>query len=641
PQGTHGAQGVKDAQGECDFIDPEELRDRTVKITYKAEPGRQFSLSEVRLEGAPHFTITDFAVDLQTQPANALGFIPYLGYGHGYTSRDLLEQDRNAIAARLRDAGYRRATVDVRQGVSVDGENLIITFVVNEGPVTRLSGIEIKGNQIFSQDKLRGFMQSKVNTDFSSSRARTDAERIATLYANAGYIDTKAEPTLIELPKENGEERVRMVYNITEGSRTDINRIFVAGNTRTKSKAILSAIPLKEKKALRADDLTASESSLYGTDAFSQVSIRTEASSILDTTKKNDNVIITVTEAKPHILGYGFGFSTDTGPLGTFDIRHNNMFGMLRQGAIRVRASQRQQLAQFEYTDPRFRAFGRNQFAPLTFSLQYQRDTSVTRFFRSSIDRGNNGIVQRLDNAGNPIDTFGNRVNSPSINRLTFAVTTERTFGRKEKPGGTLLLRYSYEDVRLFNIDSLLIANVLQPDRKVRLSRFGATFVRDTRDSPIDAQRGEFLTLDYAIAATAFGGNISFGKFEGTYRRYFKPGAGDKGLGGTVFAGGVSLGLSSIFNPTGRDGNGVIDDVDRTLPISERFFSGGSTTIRGFDFEQAGPRIVVPSGTFFNNNGESVFLAPISVPIGGNALAVVNLEARIPVANGFSVVPFY
>lgn len=628
-------------QGECDFIDPQELHDRTVQITYKAAPGRQFKLSDIRLEGTTHFTIEDFAADLQTQTASALGFIPYLGYRNGYTSQDLLEQDRNTTASRLRDAGYRRATVDLRRGVSIDGENLIITFVVDEGPVTKLSDIEITGNQIFDLEKIRGVMQSQVNTNFSSSRAQTDAERIATFYANQGYIDTKVETTLVELPKESEQERVKMAYGITEGSRTEVNRIFVAGIVRTKPQAILSAIPLKEKKVLRADDLTASESILYGTDAFSQVGIRTEVASTSDTTKKNDNVIITVTEAKPHILGYGFGYSTDTGPLGTFDIRHNNMFGMLRQGTIRLRASQRQQLAQIEYTDPRFRVPALNQLTPLTFSLQYQRDTSVTRFFRSSIDRGDNGIVQRLDSEGNPIDSFGNRVDSPSINRFTFSATTQHAFGRKEKPNSRLFLRYSYEDVRLFNIESLLIADVLRPDTKVRLSRFGATFVRDTRDSPIDTSRGEFLTLDYAIAVSALGGNISFQKFEGTYRRYFKLGTGDRGFGGTILAGGVSLGLSSIFNPTDRDGNGVIDDVDKTLPISERFFSGGSTTLRGFGFEEAGPHIIVPQGTFFNSNGESVFLPPNSVPIGGNALAVVNLEARVPIVGGFSLIPFY
>ena len=36
-----------------------------------------------------------------------------------------------------------------------------------------------------------------------------------------------------------------------------------------------------------------------------------------------------------------------------------------------------------------------------------------------------------------------------------------------------------------------------------------------------------------------------------------------------------------------------------------------------------------------------MFLNPFTVPVGGNALAVVNLEARVPLTRSFQVVPFY
>jgi outer membrane protein assembly factor BamA len=64
--------------------------------------------------------------------------------------------------------------------------------------------------------------------------------------------------------------------------------------------------------------------------------------------------------------------------------------------------------------------------------------------------------------------------------------------------------------------------------------------------------------------------------------------------------------------------------------------------LRGFEFEQAGPRVVVvPQGIFRNSKGEPVFLTPFTVPFGGNALAIVNLEARIPLSKSIRAVPFY
>jgi outer membrane protein assembly factor BamA len=109
-----------------------------------------------------------------------------------------------------------------------------------------------------------------------------------------------------------------------------------------------------------------------------------------------------------------------------------------------------------------------------------------------------------------------------------------------------------------------------------------------------------------------------------------------------VFAGNLTVGLAGLFNPRDLNGNGKIDDFDLLLPISERFFSGGSTTLRGFAYEEAGPRqVVVPQGQFRNNKGDVIGINPFTVPIGGNAMVVMNLEARVPVTRDLQVVPFY
>jgi outer membrane protein assembly factor BamA len=64
--------------------------------------------------------------------------------------------------------------------------------------------------------------------------------------------------------------------------------------------------------------------------------------------------------------------------------------------------------------------------------------------------------------------------------------------------------------------------------------------------------------------------------------------------------------------------------------------------LRGFRFEEAGPRqVIIPTGTFRDQNGKLIVLNPFTVPVGGNALAVVNLEARVPLGRSFQAVPFY
>jgi outer membrane protein assembly factor BamA len=64
--------------------------------------------------------------------------------------------------------------------------------------------------------------------------------------------------------------------------------------------------------------------------------------------------------------------------------------------------------------------------------------------------------------------------------------------------------------------------------------------------------------------------------------------------------------------------------------------------LRGFPFEEAGPRqVIVPEGEFRDSHGDPVLLNPFTVPIGGNAEVVANLEARVPLTPDVQVVPFY
>ena len=654
----------------CENLNPELLSGRLVDITYQIDRGRRFRLTDIRITGTNKLTLEDVEADLKSQKASALGLIPFLGYGRGYTSLTLLEQDRRIVRNYMRDLGYRRAEVEVLQGVSISGENLIITFNVVEGPLTRIAGVEVRGNKIYTEQRLKDRLRTVIGAPFSRSQARADSERVLALYAREGYVNAQLNFSVVELPKKGEEEQIRLIYTITnEGEKVFVNHIIIngvtgsAGTQLTKRKAILRAIFLTEGGVLRADRLSESERELYLTDAYRQVVIHTEPAGETASGYKKHDVIIDVEEKKPRVMDYGGGFSTDTGPLGLLEFSNVNLMNKLRHGAMRLRASKRQQLLRFEYVDPRFARYGERQFAPLALTVEYNRDSTVTRFFRSAIDRGTNGIVQRLDEDGNPVDEFGFPVDEPTINRFSVTLETQRVLDRRTHT--IVFARYSYEDVRLFNLQSLLIKPILQPDRAIRLSRFGGSFVRDTRErceraligtvraadstepgargeicrfNQVDATRGDFLSVDYAVALRQLGGNVSFNRFQASYRRYHKVNR----LRGTVFAANATLGLANLFNPRDRDDNGTIDEIDLTLPISERFFSGGSSSLRGFGFEEAGPReAIIPVGVFHDEDGEVISLNPFTVPVGGNALAILNLEARIPVGRSLQVVPFY
>lgn len=681
----------------CGALSGVTLKDRVVDITYRADLNRRLRLAEIRLTGAENLSLDDDTVAalntpnvkgegtsqvsddkkiieisaedisgvLETEEANRLlELIPFLGLGRGFTSREALQDDIGTISTLLSELGYRNAVVTANQGVSLNGEDLIITFVIDPGVPTRVSEIEIAGNTAFSDAELKEELPDLLGKNFSRARIRNGTRDLSAFYSQKGFYDAKVNFSEVELPEKNTETEkfVKIVYNIeNEGQKVFVNRILINGNDDTKSEAIRKAINLKEGEVLRANDVFRSEQNLYASDAFRIVEIRPEpAGERADGGGRLSDVIIDLEEQPARLITYGGGYSTDIGANGFVDFRHLNLFGKLQQGGARIRASRLQQLIQIDYVNPRFLPDkGENTFAPLTITAQYQRDSTVTRFFRSTFDQGTNGIVQRLDEDGNPIDQFGETTGDPTINRLTFSAETSRTISRKRR--SFLFVRYKYEDVRLRNFESLLVRDLLRPDEKIRTSGVNANFVFDTRENcnikftlleiiqkgePGDPCRynasdptgGSYLTAEYNFSAPFLGANIGFHKFQATYNRYYTISQ----LRNTTLAARGIIGLASVFSRNNGFSSEQFPDLEGLLPISERFFAGGSNTLRGFEFEGAGPRVtIVPQGQFRNRDGEPIFLDPFTIPFGGNALAIVNLEARVPFTDLFSVVPFY
>ncbi|MFM9904637.1 MAG: POTRA domain-containing protein [Pyrinomonadaceae bacterium] len=646
----------------CSFLGGEDLIGREVEVTYQVALNRRLRLSKIRITGTDKLTVEDVQTVLGSQTATVLGVVPLLGYGNGYTSETILEDDRATIQSLMAELGYRDAQVRVNQGVSPNGQDLIITFVVEEGVPTVVRDVSIVGNLAIPTTELTAELPVLTGRNYSRARMRNAVQKLSQYYSQRGYYDARVVSSVIETPIAAGADKreVNLEFKIeNEGKKVRIDRILINNDGKTKTAAAMRALTFRTGDLLRAADVYSSEQNLYGTDAFSRVDIKPQPKGDAPGGERLTDVIVNLKEQPARLLSYGGGYSTDIGLNGFFDIRHVNLFGNLWQGGARVKVSQRQQLVQFDFINPRFIRDGEKKYAPLTISIQYQRDTTVTRFFRSVFDKGTFGIVQRIDANGNAIDQFGARAGSPTINRLTLSAETSRTLSRKSR--SILFFRYRFEDVRLYNIESLLIKDLLRPDAQTRISGFTTTFVRDTRQNcsvkyslleliakgeptaacrynASDPTKGDYLTADYNVSIPFLGANIGFHKFQASYNIYYT----FPWLRNTTLAARALIGVGQVFSGGNRFTNAQFPSLNGLLPVSERFFAGGANSLRGFDFEEAGPRVaIVPVGSFRNSKGDPVFLPPFTVPFGGNAFAAVNLEARIPVTKFLRAVPFY
>ena len=589
---------------------PENCVGPDLGIAYDVVPGDRYELSTIRLTGTEEIGIGDVSGELQSQSSSLFGNVPYLktlpiigGLARGITSNDRLRNDSEIIRRRLIDLGFRSARVEARRAINPETNDLVIIFNVTEGPRSSVTQIEFKGNTVLTSTELSRAIPQKQGTTFSPTDIRAGATQIRQLYTQRGYLESKTTIALTDLPND----QVQLMYEISEGPRVVVGEIALNGLNISRTEAVRRFLDFKTGDVLTSQSLRRTQRDLYATGAFSEVDIRQVATT--GAANSDRRVEVNFTEAKPLLLVYGLGYSTDEGPRALAQLTHTNLFGRVNAASLKLRISRREQLAQLQYTDLRFLGSKWS----TTASAFYNRNADLRGFIRKTVDNKNN------QTSGT---TFG-------INRFASYLQAERKLNDQT----SIRFRYNFETAKLFNLQNIPSLEVTRNEKAIRLGFFSAGFSRDTRDSAINPTKGQLFSADHSLAAKVFGGNESFNKFYSNYQFYRKLPSSLPLVKNSVFAFSSRVGLAASFKISDRDGDGKITEPEQRLPISERFFSGGATTLRGFQFEQAGPQ-----GILEPRNANEL---PTLVPIGGDALAVFNFELRYPLSKSFTLVPFY
>jgi outer membrane protein assembly factor BamA len=431
---------------------------------------------------------------------------------------------------------------------------------------------------------------------YSTQLLDKDRDEIMAYYLKQGYLTANFKSTA--KPLKNDPHKVAVVYTIQEGPKVRTAMVDIVGAHHTRPEIISKQANIKVGQPLSEQSLLQGESKLYTLGVFDWASVDPQRPI---TTQTDSEVLIKVHEAKRNSITYGVGFEVinrgGSIPSGTIALPNLPPVGLPKS----FKTSQQ------TFWGPRG-------------SLEYSRLNFRGRAETLTIG----GLAARLDQRAaiswtNP--SFWNSVWSTN-----FTVSGERSsenpiFTEKLVQAGyqfqrsldakktqTLFLRYS---LRRTNLSNLLIPTLVGPeDLRERLSTLSASYIRDTRDNSLDAHRGMYESAEFDINPSVLGSNTNFGRFLGQVAYY-------KRLGGNniVWANSFRLGLEGAF-------------AGDHIPLSEKFFSGGGSTLRGFPLDGAGPQRDVPVCT---NPSDTSSCAHINVPVGGTQLVILNSELRFPI----------
>src|SRR3982751_2568019 len=129
---------------------------------------------------------------------------------------------------------------DVR--INQAGGRLVVTVV--ENPV--IGRVAFEGNKKVKDEQLSAEVQSKPRGTLSRPMVQSDAQRIAEIYRRSGRYDVRVNPEIIEQPNN----RVDLIFTITEGQKTGVKSVEFIGNSAYSSYRLKDIIKTHEANLL-------------------------------------------------------------------------------------------------------------------------------------------------------------------------------------------------------------------------------------------------------------------------------------------------------------------------------------------------------------------------------------------------------
>ncbi len=547
-------------------LDSEQLK--VGKLIYTIEEGQQVRIDAVSFTG--NKAVKTRILKRATKTAGAR----FLVLPRFYFEEELAED-----TARLQKVYYERGFLDsgitVKKAFNEDKSKIRINFVFDEGAAYNIEKVTVAGNKYFDANQLLPELKLEPGRVYNERKVNAATEKLLKIYHENGFIDAKVEYGRRFISKN----RVGVDFSVTEGERFRIGRIDISGNEETQDRVVRRVLDEYDFQPgqwynadiARGDGSGELEKYVRRMTAAERATI-TPAGQVAS----QKDAQVSITEGQTGMVMLGAGVASDSGVIGqlvfeqkNFDIKDwpENFSEFIRGKAFKG-AGQDLRIALEPGTELSTYS--------INFTEPYFRDKPIT-----------------LNVTG---ESFTWKRESYDEQRLRGIVGFEKRYKNHWSTG----ISFRAENVDIKNIDGDAPKEIKDVKGNSRIAGVKLSIARDLTDDRFNPTKGTYFDTGYEQVF----GDYTFGIVSGTYRHYntvYEDLAGRK----TVFA--ARLHAATVVG---------------TAPPFEKFYAGGSQSIRGFKYRgvstRGGPgKDPIGSDWIFLASGE------LAVPLVGNELAAL------------------
>ncbi len=472
---------------------------------------------------------------------------------------DYLELDLQRIQEHYRQEGFLLARIVDAQVDYPSREWVDLTIRVEEGPRFHVRGARLEGVSGELQQRLADRIKLRVGDPVRESAIQGDVLRLTEACSDRGHALAQVRREL-RLTGDSAE----VIYDLDVGPLVRVGTLTATGQTRTAPDVILREVVLKKGDPLRLARAERSQDRLFDLGVFRSVQIVPRYEGLkpdsAGTTEVTVDLDVVVQEKPPGWFGAGFGYSSRDRLRLSGEWGYRNLGGRARRLQIGGEIS----YSLLEEPGQRFKRPKAWQ-VEVSFDAPWMLGTPTRWQLR------------------------------PYVEHTRWF---EQTVAVEEDVIG-VALRGRWDLTRYrWLLGSL--ENKWTTQDSTFVTRFiSLSIAEDKRDFILDPRGGHLNQFGAEYAGGILGGEAEFARWTLGLSGYVPMGSG------FVWARRIRAGYIHPY----RVARGQTDLA--SVPISERYFTGGGTSVRGYADESLGPRL----------DGQSQ---------GGLVLLVVNAEVRFP-----------
>jgi len=536
---------------EVDYkIDINETKN-TAKITVTIEEKSRFRIKKIHFIGNKNISSKKLLKTIETRPDTL--------FTSGHFKEDTFQTDLEKLNAVYAGQGF--LDIDIAHKIKYDSTGRWIDLIIEieEGKKYIVGDISIRGNVIFPEKEVRLELNMLSGQAFSQLGLRQDKSSVQHFYYQKGYMLAQVDGASA-LNSRTG--KVDITYTVIEDELIYIDKIKIKGNTKTKDVVIRRELRAYPGEKFDGGNLRRSKERLYNLGYFEEVTLDTKPG----TAANKQDLLVTVKETKTGEFSFGGGFSSVERLIGFVSVTQKN-FDLFNFPSFTGDGQKLRLVGEFGtirenyelgWTEPWIFDF------PLLFGFDvYQRTRSRREGLGYGYEEQRRGGDIRLGKE-----------------------FTEYLSGH---------FMYTMEDVKIEDVSSDASAALKAEEGKNQLNKVLLYLTQDKRNNIFNPTTGYLISASTEGAGGFLGGDKDFTKYVFGTNLYF-----------THFK-------KFVLELKGKIG--IADTFDDTpaVPIYERFYAGGSNTIRGYRERRIGPKDSTSND-----------------PIGGEGMLVGNVEYTFP-----------